>query len=76
MDDTDSSPLSGQSHDDIPKSNQTYSGVSGKVPKTRISRGASRRSVKMSAAGKKHTKLLRKRGLISPEAAAFSGLKG
>jgi hypothetical protein len=75
MDDTESSPLSGQSHSDIPQSNLTSAGVSGKVPKTRINRGPKRKPRKMSSAGKRHVKSLMKRGSISSKAASFSGLK-
>jgi hypothetical protein len=75
MDDTESAPISGQSHNDIPQSNLTHCNISGKVPKRMISRGAARKPVKMSALGKRHKKSLMKRGLISTSAASFSGLK-
>jgi hypothetical protein len=61
---------------DSTQSNLTRANVRGKVPETQLPyHGRKRKAVKMSSGGKQHTKSLMKRGLISPKAASFHGLK-
>jgi hypothetical protein len=62
---------------DLPQSNVTHAGITGKVPKIRVrgSRGK-RKAVKLSPDKRHHAKQLAKQGLISGRAAASHGLQG
>ncbi len=61
--------------DPIAQSNLTRAGIIGKVAKRHIGTRKKRKPVKMSSDKRHHVKSLMKRGMISPRAASFNGLK-